>query len=85
MLLFKSSSEFEAAMLIMLKEIIDEKYENNDFTEKFGDENAGDALAECIDRGYLTGLSYQKNNNSKTIFHGSNPRITFQGLKFIEK
>lgn len=82
--MFKSTKEFDAVMREILKSIIDEKTDLKDIFDKYGDQDAGDALVECIDRGLIKGYNYQTVISGKHVFNASTPRITYSGLSFLE-
>lgn len=81
--MFKSTKEFDSAIkeiLIKLRDgesisSMETSLEEDDFFE---------ALVECIDRRYLSGLSYQRTMNGKPHFSQTNIRVTYSGLSFIE-
>ena len=83
--MFNNTSEFELAMRELLICIKNESNLNLTI-EKYGNKDGGDALAECINRGYTSGISYNTNFGGIHIFSsGSNVRLTFSGLSFLEK
>ncbi|MFV0343945.1 MAG: YjcQ family protein [Anaerocolumna sp.] len=81
--MFKSTKEFDSAIKEILEKLRDGEnigsittaLENDDFYE---------ALSECVDRRYLSGLSYQRTADGKPHFSQTNIRVTYSGLSFIE-
>lgn len=81
--MFKSTKEFDSVMKDILVQIRDGIAVNSlSSSIDEGDFNA--ALAECVDRRYLSGLSYQRTMDGKPHFSLSDVRVTYSGLTFIE-
>jgi hypothetical protein len=76
--MIKTSEEFESAMLSILKGVKDEK-DINEISNSLGQGNFNDALEECLSKGLVKGLTYQKG-----IVSIYNPRPSYLGLKYIE-
>jgi len=81
--MFKSTKEFDSAVKETLIKLRDgEKLDA--LTTTLQEADFDEALTECIDRGYLSGVSYQRTMNGKPHFQETNIRITYYGLSFIE-
>lgn len=81
--MFKSTTEFNLAMSEVLKQLCNDiKLENLTFPENDSGREA--AIVECIDREYITGVSYGYTQDGKPHFSASNLRVTHSGLLFME-
>ena len=81
--MFKSTTEFNFAMSEILKQLCnDVRLESLTKPENESDRNA--AIVECIDRGYITGVSYDYTQDGKPHFSVSELRVTHSGLSFME-
>ena len=81
--MFKSTTEFNLAMCDVLKQLCNDiKLENLTSPENDSDREA--AIVECIDREYITGVSYGYTQDGKPHFSVSNLRVTHSGLSFME-
>lgn len=84
--MFKSTSEFDDAILRILRSLRDDGYSGIDTLQHssgFTDEDFTDAIQRAIDIGLIVGLDYHKVHGS-IMYSESNPRLTYDGLKFIE-
>jgi hypothetical protein len=79
----KSSKEFEYVMCEVLKRVRDNKGNFSDLSEKYIEDEIGEALAECADEKLVSGYTYKRDNN-EPVFDYSNPKITYSGLKFLD-
>ncbi len=83
--MFKSTKEFNDAMFRILESIRDGKNFRDGLEESLGNENFDDALERCIKTGLVTGLSPQRVASGNLVIDIiGNPRLTFDGLKFLE-
>ncbi len=81
--MFKSTTESNAAMNEILKQICSgSKLDNLTLPEDEQDQDA--AIIECIDRGYISGVTYDYTQDGKAHFSVSNLRVTHSGLLFME-
>lgn len=81
--MFKTTQEFDSAMYEVLKELCNEKKLSEvAFPEDEDDRNA--AILECIDKEYISGVTYGYTQNGKPHFSVSNLRVTYRGLSFME-
>lgn len=81
--MFKSTKEYDIAILKVLTSIRD----NNSFPkldDEFDEYTLGDVINLCNNRGYIDGISVDKNITGYYVCYG-NPRLTYQGLEFIDK
>lgn len=81
--MFKSTKEFDFAIKEILVKIRDGESINSKATS-LEENNFNEALAECVDRRYLSGLSYQRTLDGKPHFSQTDIRVTYSGLSFIE-
>ena len=47
-------------------------------------ELTAECFAECIDRNYITGCEYIRNANNVPMLECWNPKVTLEGLGFLE-
>lgn len=81
--MFKSTSEFNLAMGEILKQLCNNvSLENITQPENISDRDA--AIVECIDKGYITGVTYGYTQDGKPHFSVSELRVTHSGLSFME-
>lgn len=81
--MFKSTQEFNAAIKMILVQVRDNGLPKN-INPDLPNEDYDEALVECINRGYLSGISYQRTLGGKPRFDYNNIRLTYSGLAFIE-
>lgn len=78
--MFKTTKEFDAAV----KNILDKLNTGESFSSLPTDDDSLEAIAECINRGFLRGVAYDRTASGKPVFQQINPILTYDGLKFIE-
>lgn len=74
----KNQKHFEALMRKFLRSV-----QNNEVFEYWSQDQM-DAIAECIDLEFVTGISYERMAANNVVFDISDPRIKRQGLKFLD-
>lgn len=83
--MFNSTSDFEKAMRDFLMTIKKEE-KISTLLEKYGDRDGGDALAKCINKGYVLGIRCRKTVGGTNKFDIiGNIRLSFSGLAFLER
>lgn len=86
--MFRNTHDFEKAMCIVLEVFNSDHPSFNDpkLTSNYDKLEIGDAIATCINAGYIEGLTADKNALGTYIINTvGNPRVTLSGLKFMEK
>lgn len=81
--MFKSTYEFGQAMVQILRQLCDEI----DLLELSSPENESDrdaAIVECINKGYISGVTYDYTQDGKAHFCIGDLRVTYSGLSFME-
>jgi len=81
--MFKSTKEFETAMCEILIKIRDGS-DYNELSSKYGATDLNDALERCFRLGYITSDAVPRKTESGRLAFDGKPRITFEGLNFIE-
>lgn len=81
--MFNTKREFEIAMLSILTEIKKGNCNFNKISKPFDCDAFNEALVQCIEDKLVTGYTYTREQNDPQ-FNCINPRITYEGLKFIE-
>ena len=81
----KSAKEFEFVMCEVLKRIRDADGDFIDLSEKYPNDEIGEALAECVDEKLVSGYTYKRDNLNEPVFDYVKPKITYKGLKFLEE
>jgi hypothetical protein len=79
-----SAVEFEADMVEILKAIRD-KQDLDILSEKIGEANFNDAIAECIDECLTKGCHYSNCASGNVAVQYNNPRLSYAGLRFIDR
>ena len=79
--MFKSTKEFDNAIYKVLTTIRDSG--NLESITEYGDNDLGDVIELCLSRRYLTGVNVQTNAFGDLFING-NPRITYNGLSYLE-
>jgi hypothetical protein len=83
--MFKSTVDYDAAMVKILNCIIAGENTFKDIFEHYGALDTGDAIAECVSRGYIDGVIVTKTSGGQYEFSaGPNVRLTYRGLQFLE-
>ncbi|WP_342570661.1 hypothetical protein MKY85_20685 [Paenibacillus sp. FSL R5-0749] len=82
--MFQSTIEFNQAIYTILKNV-----QNGD-TDFFAnldleDLDAYDALEKAVNFGYLLGVSARLGAGGSVMISKSNPRLSYEGLDFVEK
>jgi len=81
--MFRTTAEFDSAMGEILKQLSEGKdLSEISYSESEDDHNA--AIVECIDKGYISGVTYFYTQDGKAHFSVINLRVTYNGLSFIE-
>lgn len=81
--MFKSTREFDSAMNDILKKLCNgRKLSDLDYPEDESDRDA--AIIECINRDYISGVTYGHTQDGKAHFSEANLRVTYKGLSFME-
>lgn len=78
--MFKSTKEFDSAM----KNILEKVRDGESLNSLQVDDDSLEAIAECITRGFLQGIEYERTASGKPCFQIVNLRVSYNGLKFIE-
>lgn len=78
--MFKSTQEFDSAV----KNILIKLRDGESLNSIPQDEDSLEAIVECINRGFLQGVTYDRTLDGKPHLQQMNPRVTYNGLKFIE-
>lgn len=73
------SKDWKKEMRRIIK-IINQGDENLDITNNF----TAECLATCIDKEYIIGYSYDRNALGNPMFDHINPKVTQEGMLFIE-
>ena len=81
--MFRSTAELNIAMNEVLKQICNgSSLDSLALPENEQDKDA--AIVECIDRGYIAGVTYDYTQDGKPHFSKSGLRVTHSGLSFME-
>lgn len=78
--MFKSTKEFDSAV----KSILIKLRDGESLNSIPQDNDSLEAIVECINRGFLQGVSYDRTMDGIPCFQQINPRVTYNGLRFIE-
>lgn len=81
--MFKSTRDFEAAMYEIMVKIRDGS-NYNELSSKYGETDFYDALEHCFKRSFITAEGPPRKTEAGTLSFYGKPRITFEGLNFIE-
>lgn len=74
----KNTKKFEKEMREIIEKII-----NMQSLTYFFEENP-EPLCECIDRGYIGGITYDRSLAGNAVFVSSAPFARYQGIEFLE-
>lgn len=80
--MFKSTAEFDKAMYLILCQIRDGS-KLSQLKVNIPEDDVVQATVECVNRGYLEGVSVQK-TAAGPVVSDMKARITYAGLRFIE-
>lgn len=81
--MFKSTKEFDVAMKDILIQFRDGKTIST-LSPLGNEDDFLAALCECVDRRFLSGLTYQCTLDGKPHFTEGDVRVTYSGISFIE-
>lgn len=82
--MFKSVKEFDIAVFEILTKIRD-VVGYSELSSMFGDENYDDALEYCVQQNFVIGYKVGRASSGKLLADiVGNPRLTRNGLQFIE-
>jgi hypothetical protein len=83
---FKSTKEFEAAMLVIALKLRDGFTTIDQLQQDTGlaEDDFHEAMQQAIRLGYVTGISYQSGIGGQYALSILDPKVTYVGLTFIE-
>ncbi len=74
----KNTRKFEKTMREIIKRVIDKQPLAEHCTDN------PEQLCECIDRGYIGGITYSRSEAGNAFFDLSEPFIRYKGIEFLE-
>lgn len=83
--MFNNSKEFEVALQKVLKAIHMNSDNIDSWQDKLSDLQLNDVLEHALNSHLVTGIQLRLNSQGTLTLSLQSPRLTYQGLKFIER
>lgn len=82
--MFKTAKQFEESLLFVLTGILNHPENENEWRKDLDDLDFKDILAYAKENVFIFGIAYGFDSYEKFVVDKNNPRLSYEGLKFIE-